>query len=216
MKILSFNVREWSRDTKKNSDTYWKDRMKCAEKMIEDVKPDVLCFQELSIPANFTIVPEGYKRCGIMINHPIYVRRDYSTKSGSWGIHYSKVTVGNDIRIINIHSHWNPKVISKTMDMIQEEFIDFPGIVIACGDFNNTTEQIAAIEIKKDKTWSSVRESFDLPEVDTFQNWTKPESHGEIDHFYTNTDCASSYTMITDGYGAKFRLSDHYPIMIEI
>ena len=45
--ILSFNVREWTRDTDESKDTYWKRRMEAMEKMIGDVDPDVICLQEV-------------------------------------------------------------------------------------------------------------------------------------------------------------------------
>ena len=58
--ILSFNVREWSRDTDKEKETFWKNRMEAMKKMIEEVSPDVICFQELMPPAT-RYVPDGYK-----------------------------------------------------------------------------------------------------------------------------------------------------------
>ena len=36
MRILSFNVREWTRDTDDKAPTYWKTRMEAMERMIND------------------------------------------------------------------------------------------------------------------------------------------------------------------------------------
>ena len=68
--ILSFNVREWSRDTDKEKETFWKNRMEAMNKMIQDVSPDVICFQELMPPAT-RYVPDGYKSVGLSVSHPV-------------------------------------------------------------------------------------------------------------------------------------------------
>ena len=221
MKIMSFNAREWSRDIKKSSPYYWKKRMEAMKKMIADNNPDVICFQELSFPA-CNYIPKGYKRVGLMINHPIYVRKDTTTKNNSWGIHYSKTNVyldaSHSVRVINVHSHWNENVIKKTMEDIHNEFSESTKHpVIACGDFNNFIEQIDEIcENSFGEKYTCVREYLKMKKEDTFQNFTKESSHGEIDFFFTTHNYLSvDFKIIKNGYGVD-KISDHYPIVLQI
>ena len=62
---------------------------------------------------------------------------------------------------------------------------------------------------------SSAREMLGVPEVDTFANFTRAESHGAIDHFFVDGLTPVSYMMVTDGYGCT-RISDHFPIVLEV
>ena len=63
----------------------------------------------------------------------------------------------------------------------------------------------------------SARVQLGLPEEDTFINFTRPQqSHGAIDHFFLNGSLTPvSYRMVTDTYGCA-KLSDHYPIVLEV
>ena len=72
--ILSFNVREWTRDTDESQDTYWKRRMEAMEKMIGDVNPDIICLQEVLPPVG-RYIPDEYRTAGVSVSHPIYVRK---------------------------------------------------------------------------------------------------------------------------------------------
>ena len=64
LRILSFNIREWTRDLDAKGEYYWRDRMEAMTKMLEDMDPDVICLQEVLPPAG-RYVPEGYRRVGI-------------------------------------------------------------------------------------------------------------------------------------------------------
>jgi len=64
MKILSHNVRVWTRDRDKNSDWYWKLRMERISDVISQIDPDILCFQELSFPAKIDLFALGVRDPG--------------------------------------------------------------------------------------------------------------------------------------------------------
>jgi len=203
MKILSFNVRVWTRDTKsEDGGRYWKNRMKKMRDMINDLHPDIICFQELMFPAN-CYVPKDYKRVNISINHPIYVHKSIPTKNHKFKIHLDAVTVYNTVRIIDVHSHWNQDIIKKNCEQIKEDFRHSGNnFCIVCGDFNNTPDTIYLDGFKR------------IPfeeEKDTFINWNRPEeSHGIIDHFYV-FGFDGTAKVITE-YG---KISDHYPILFD-
>ncbi|MBR4818418.1 MAG: hypothetical protein IKZ72_07280, partial [Bacteroidales bacterium] len=73
LRVLSFNVREWTRDRDESGEYFWRRRMEAMRRMIEDVDPDVICLQEVLPPAG-NFVPDGYRRVGVGVSHPIYVR----------------------------------------------------------------------------------------------------------------------------------------------
>lgn len=202
MKLVSFNVRVWTRDTKKNKKGYWRDRMKDIKWLINYINPDILCFQELSFPANLYI-PKEYKRVNISFSHPIYVKKGIPTKNHKFRIHFDAVTIYDLIRIINVHSHWNRKILDRNIKQIEDDIKQSGKIFcVACGDFNNTRQDIN-FELLERVPFEHER--------DTFINWSRPEeSHGIIDHFYTrNFEC---HAEILDEYRV---MSDHFPILLD-
>ena len=64
--------------------------------------PDVICLQEVLPPAG-RYVPEGYKRVGVGVSHPIYVRDSMKASKHSFAIFWEACNV-EGIRIINVHS----------------------------------------------------------------------------------------------------------------
>ena len=83
---------------------------------------------------------------------------------------------------------------------------------VACGDWNTFLATLNDAGLKMD----SARVLLDVPETDTFANFSRPEqSHGAIDHFFVNGVTPLSYRMITNGYGGA-KISDHYPIVLTI
>ena len=63
------------------------------ERMIEDVNPDVICFQEMLFPAT-RYVPDGYKRVsGLNVSHPIFVRKGLKVNAHSLSIYWEACTV---------------------------------------------------------------------------------------------------------------------------
>ena len=211
MKVLSFNIREIYRDLGK-TETNWKSRMCAMKKMIKDINPDIICFQEMTFPANLYI-PVGYKRVGFSINHHIYIWKSFTYKEHKFKIHEESAKITTDknqtFYIINVHSHWDPKILKKTVEYINT----FKQPYIACGDFNNFIYDISAAGLSETL---NLRFEAGLPAEDTFINFDRPEeSHGEIDHFYSNFVSEFKYSIIKDLYGSPCRISDHYPILLE-
>lgn len=208
LRILSFNVRTWTRDRDADSDVYWRTRMAAMERMILDVDPDVICFQEMLFPAT-RYVPRGYRRVsGVNISHPIFVRKDIQYKSHSLAVRWEACTV-EGIRIINVHSSWDREIMLRTVEQVNAQLT---GCAVACGDWN---VGLGALQ-KSDLQMQSARALLGIPEDDTFANFTRPtQSHGAIDHFFLQGLTPLHYRMITDGYGCA-KMSDHYPILLDV
>lgn len=208
LRILSFNVRTWTRDRDADSEVYWRTRMAAMERMILDVDPDVICFQEMLFPAT-RYVPRGYRRVsGLNISHPIYVRKGLTYKRHSLAVRWEACTV-QGIRIINVHSSWDREIMLRTVEQVNAQLT---GCDIACGDWN---VGLSALK-KAGLQMQSARALLEIPEEDTFANFTRPtQSHGAIDHFFLQGLTPLRYQMITDGYGCS-KMSDHYPIVLDI
>lgn len=207
LKVLSFNIRQWTRDTDASLPTFWRTRMEAMERMLEDIAPDVICFQEFLAPVG-QYIPEGYRRVGVTVSHPIYVRKGLKTSGHVVSIFWEACKV-NGVQIINVHGRWEQEIIARVVSQVGARLT---GRDIACGDWNTSLRSIenAGLEM------SSVRTVLGIPEsTDTFANFSRPEqSHGAIDHFFVNGVEPLSYRMITDGYGCD-KISDHYPILLE-
>ena len=206
--ILSFNVRTWTRDTDRGSEVFWRTRMEAMERMIEDVNPDVICFQEMLFPAT-RYVPDGYKRVsGLNVSHPIFVRKGLKAKEHALSIYWEACTV-EGIRIINVHSRWEKDVMTRVVGQVNAQLT---GRDLACGDWNVSLKPLKDAGLKM----VSAREILNIPEEDTFANFKRPtQSHGAIDHFFVNGVEPVSYRMITDNYGCS-KMSDHNPILLEV
>ena len=206
MKILTFNARIWTRDTtKREEETYWKNRMKKMTEMIKKYDPDIICFQEMMFPAT-CYIPKEYKRVGLTTQHPIYIKKDMNYSNHCFRVHLDTATINEDLRIVNVHSHWDKSVNEETNKKIEKEAAKYKK-VIACGDFNNSESDI--------KLPSYTHIPLEPEGQDTFINYTKPEeSHGIIDHFYVKgLPTKNVKGMIIMEYG---RISDHYPVLMTI
>ena len=205
--VLSFNVREWTRDTDHGQDTYWKRRMEAMERMIKDVGPDIICLQEVLPPVG-RYIPEGYKVAGLSVSHPIYVRKEYRPSRHRFSIFWEACNV-NGVRIINVHSRWEAKIVARTVGQVNGQLT---GRDIACGDWNTFLGNIREAGLEME----SARALLGIPEEDTFANFSRPEqSHGAIDHFFVKGVTPLSYRMVTDGYGVP-KMSDHFPIILKV
>ena len=200
IKVISFNVRIWTRDLDSASIKYWKHRMEKMKQMLIDYNPDVILFQELMFPVNFYI-PKGYKRVGLSIQHPIYIKKNLKYKKHKIKIHLdsSLININNKwIKFINVHSHWNRNILIKNCNQIEKQF--FYNMIIG-GDFNNSYVDIP------------LRLSHVELNENTFINFNRPtESYGIIDHFYYHGDLKLIKSEVVKQYG---RISDHYPIYCE-
>ena len=205
MRLLSFNVRVWTRDTDKSSPDYWKTRMTAMKKMIEDINPDIICFQEMSYPTQ-TYVPSNYKRCGLLTaSHHIYCRKGIHVGKTGYNVHWNYADI-DGVRVICVHGIWTEKMLSVSQN-IQDAV---KGKTIMAGDFNINISECHGYGFP-----SSVRETLGLDAEDTFINWKRPETeHKEIDHVFVYGGLVpSGYEIIKDGYGAD-RISDHYPVLV--
>lgn len=207
LRVLTLNMRQWTRDTDSSLPTFWRTRMEAMERMIEDVDPDVICFQEFLAPVG-QYVPDRYKRVGITVSHPIYVHKGLRTSGHSVGIWWDACTVAG-VQVFCIHSHWDKEKLQKTVDQVNARLT---GRDIACGDWNNGLKAIVNSGLKM----QSVRTILSVPETDTFANFSRPEkSHGAIDHFFVTGLQPLSYRMLTDCYGCD-KISDHFPLVIDV
>ena len=206
LSVLSFNVREWTRDTDSGSEYFWKVRMASMKKMIEDLDPDIICFQELLPPAG-RYVPDSYSQVGISVSHPIYVRKSLSRLKHRFSFFWDSCIV-EGIKIINVHSRWESRIVEKTVSQVNGQLT---GRDIACGDWNTSLKAIMNSGLEME----SARALLEIPETDTFANFTKAKSHGAIDHFFVKGLTPLSYRMITDNYGCT-KMSDHFPILLVI
>lgn len=128
LRILSFNVRTWTRDRDADSDVYWRTRMAAMEQMILDVDPDIICFQEMLFPAT-RYVPRGYRRVsGVNISHPIFVRKGLKYKSHSLAVRWEACTV-EGIRIINVHSSWDREIMLRTVEQVNAQLTGCAGAI---------------------------------------------------------------------------------------
>ena len=208
LRILSFNVRTWTRDRDADSDVFWRTRMAAMERMIEDLDPDVLCFQEMLFPAT-RYVPDGYRRVGALnISHPIFVRKGLRVRDTGLAMRWQACTV-EGVRIINVHSSWDSEITQRTVEQVNAQLT---GRDVACGDWNVGLASLQNAGLQME----SVRVLLGLPEEDTFANFKRPaESHGPIDHFFVRGLAPLSYRLVTDTYGCT-KMSDHYPLLLEI
>ena len=208
LRILSFNVRTWTRDRDADSDVFWRTRMAAMERMIEDLDPDVLCFQEMLFPAT-RYVPDGYRRIGaVNISHPIFVRKGLKVRNTELSLRWQACTV-NGVHIINVHSSWDSEITQRTVEQVNAQLT---GCDVACGDWNVGLASLQNAGLQME----SVRVMLGLPEEDTFANFKRPaESHGPIDHFFVRGVEPLSYRLVTDTYGCT-KMSDHYPLLLEI
>ena len=210
LRILSFNMRQWTRDMDSSQPTFWRNRMEAMSRMIEDVDPDVICFQEFMVPVG-QYVPDEYRRVGVTVSHPIYVRRGLEAGGHRAGVFWD-VCVVRGIRVINVHSRWESDILLRTVTQVNGLL---GGRDVACGDWNNSLAPIerAGLKMKSARGLLGISEK-----EETFVNFTRPqESHGTIDHFFVNGVTPLNYNMITANYGLPdgVWMSDHRPIVLD-
>lgn len=205
MKIISFNLRNWNRDKNKSLPTYWKTRLNSIVKMISKENPDILCLQEALPRMVRRIKKIGYKQVGCGISHVILIKKTIFAKDHHFRVFYEWCTI-NGVRIINVHSRWEKKVIMGVVAKVNKLSA---GKTIVCGDFNATygTLKDYGIQLKH------ARSILDKEAQDTYMHFNDSSRHSEIDHFFVNEISPKDYRVITDNYGCE-RMSDHYPIVL--
>ena len=204
MRMMSFNVREWPRDRDKSSPYYWGARLDAICRCVRDVDPDIICLQECWPRMARAIKRLGYKGHGF--HHLILTRRTMKAKGHRWRIFYDWLDV-DGTRIVNVHSRWEERVARKVIPSVAK--LCAGRRAVACGDFNVPLTTIEDIGLGL----THVRSFLKYAPLDTFQNFTKASSHGEIDHFFVNLIKPETFRIVKDNYGCR-RMSDHYPIMM--
>lgn len=205
MRILSLNCRNWNRDKSSDSAHFWKQRALSMNWMIDELEPDVICFQEMIFPMT-RYIPSGYRKVGFSVSHHIYVKKGLKTSGWKFRVFWQCCMV-EDIKVFCVHGRWEPKGVSRLCgDIISE----VEGKAVAMGDFNVGLTQLYTRGMP-----DSARVKLGMAQQDTFQNFDRPESRGEIDHAFLWGITPKSFRVITYGYGAG-RISDHYPILLEI
>ena len=210
MIVMSFNIREWTRDKDESAPTFWKKRLEAMQKCILNINPDILCVQECWPRIARKIKKLGYKSAGISFHHIIFVKKGIKTKNPHFNIFVNWCDLSNGIRIVNVHTRWERKLLKYTVDKVNK--ITHNKKSIACGDFNASIEKLTELGIKL----NHVRTNLGLEKIDTFQNFTKQESHGEIDHFFVNFITPNTFKILKSNYGCEGRMSDHHPIVMTI
>lgn len=194
MKLVSFNVRVWTRDTNRFSPYYWKRRMKMIREFLLREDPDVICLQELSFPASLYI-PWKYRRLGISASHHTYVRRGIGGHALWFSIHHNGAVV-NGVRIINVHGTWKSCMQKVWMTLKRR----ISGKTIIVGDFNQTRSDVAQ---------NPFRPVGNSDYTATFRNYM----HGnEYDPDHCVVCGVDAHVHI---YDDDFRMSDHLPLIVE-
>ena len=210
MKIISFNVREWSRDLNPWSPYFWMKRMAAMRRMIKDENPEVICFQELSWPASL-YVPTRYRNLIVdgSTSHPIYARQDIDAFDGLHNSFYSWAKVKQDNGWVNIYSaHLSSNSDEKRIKQLNKiaDKTKLENRTIVCGDFNAISDWIKPY----------------LPDLtllngnidnDTFKKFDGSTA-ARIDHFFGRGVTGIAYDIINN-YGAE-RMSDHYPVVLNV
>ncbi len=178
MKIISLNIRVWTRDRKRSSEHWWVSRYRGIHDYIKAEKPDVICLQEVWWPAKYVLKlgKLGYKKTGWGFSHPVYVRKSTKVTEHKVGI-FATMAIVDGVQYFSVHAHWKEKLFNRAMKWIA---MQRKGVKCVCaGDFNTSDTQKLFINL----FMTSARKSLNAPSADTFANYTRPkESHGEIDH----------------------------------
>ena len=200
MKVISFNVRQWSRDIKKSELGYWKKRARAIRDWLTIANPDLIFFQELTYPMT-CCVPAGYKKAtGCSVSHHIYCKEGYKVLNHEWHMRWCRAlieTPQGTVNAFSIHTHWDEKIYRKTCTEITSK-LEGGALNIAGGDWNNEPDAIRPLV----QPMMLLRTG-----QNTFKNW-ETGKEAEIDFFAIWPYKASKCAAFPDfGY-----FSDHKPI----
>lgn len=205
MKILSFNVRVWTRNTSKKKAGYWKDRARLIAEEIVRINPDIILFQEMIYPMT-NYIPAAYKKAtGCSVSHHIYCRKAFQVLSHEWHMRWCRAVIrtdmGEEINAFSVHTHWDEDIYRKTCTEITSH-LEGGMHNIAGGDWNNIPEVIQPL-VKKPMVLARTGHI-------TFQDWESGKE-AELDFFACwpqdgKAEIASDIS----------RLSDHRPVMLTL
>lgn len=206
MKILTYNIRSWYRDTNPKKETYWKTRALAIRHLIYEEEPDIILLQEALCPMTSAVIPQGYvKASGCSISHHIFIRKGLAeVEHREWHLHWCNALLrfpdATRLNVCSVHSHWNPKVMSSVEDDLYLKYRE--GYPIICGgDWNNTPRDVLI---------NLFPMSLEGTGEITFRNWETGKT-AELDYFaYSglNPDLPRRY--------GDFTMSDHLPVVINI
>lgn len=143
MKLLSYNIRVWWRDLKREPHTFWRNRMRAIRDMIIREQPDILCLQEAWFPATL-FIPKQYRRVGFSLGHRIYIRKGSPVVKVKhrWRLHYDfavlRINGYFNLSVASVHSHWKQSILKRNCENLKSDvarFKVFAGILV--GDWNN-------------------------------------------------------------------------------
>lgn len=207
-KVLTYNVRSWYRDTKKD-ERHWRLRAADICELIERENPDIILLQEALEPMTSKCIPAGYfKASGCSISHHIFIRKGFAEVEGhSWHLHYSeariRTTDARHFTVVSVHSTWKEKANKETCEAIFQLSRNQQYALIAGGDWNNEP----SVEYS---------ELFPLKIVDTggltFRNWEKGTT-ANLD-FFALSRGANAVARL--GRNCSFATSDHLPVVLDI
>lgn len=212
MKVLTYNVRSWYRDTKDGL-RHWRKRADRIRKTIASAAPDVLLLQEALPPMTRRIVPEGYRSAGCSISHHIYVRDGFAeVERFRWHLRWCwallRLPNAKRVAIFCVHTRWEQSIREATAKaIVMQRTGDSP--IIAGGDWNNEPEVMRLPLFPLYICHSGEK---------TFYDWADGAHQMNLDWFALSGiayDCISLPVLAgrpIDGYCDD---SDHLPVMLE-
>ena len=143
MKILTYNVRSWYRDTA-NGWANWRKRADRIRATIKDAAPDVLLLQESLPPMTARLLPDGYHAAGCSISHHVFVRDGFAeVERAGWHLRWCwallRLPNAKRVAVVCVHTRWEQSIREATAKAISTlRTGDSP--IIAGGDWNNEPE----------------------------------------------------------------------------
>ena len=205
MKILTYNVRSWYRDTA-NGWANWRKRADRIRATIKDAAPDVLLLQESLPPMTARLLPDGYHAAGCSISHHVFVRDGFAeVERAGWHLRWcwARIRLKNASRfnIVCVHTRWEERIYKATCEDIRD-IKSHGATTIAGGDWNNEPATIHP------EIWPFTLRTTEGP---TFCNW-EGKGDGNLDYFAGDIGGAT----VRPAEGADFTISDHIPVVLEL
>lgn len=207
--VLSYNIRQWTRDTNPSKPTYWRKRAKEIRALIERENPDIILLQEATFPMVGLCIPKGYKRAtGCSISHHVFVKDGFADIEGrSWHLHYAEVRLRTaDARrftVVSVHSTWNEKANKDTCEAIFKLSRNRQYALVAGGDWNNDPnlerEELYPLQVT------------DTAQT-TFKNW-KTGITANLDFFALSEWAKAEAKVVAK---SSFGMSDHLPVVLTL
>lgn len=206
MKILTYNVRSWYRDTAAGW-TNWRKRADRIRATIKDAAPDVLLLQESLPPMTARLLPDGYHAAGCSISHHVFVRDGFAeVERAGWHLRWCwallRLPNAKRVAVVCVHTRWEESIREATAKAIST--LRTGGApIIAGGDWNNEPATI------RPEIWPFLLRTTEGP---TFCNW-EGKGTGNLDYFAMDRPTQAEAFLVPN---CSWSYSDHLPVMIEI